>query len=193
MTRIPVLPAVTLALGVLAAPSLAREDDGPAKGVRKIEAVFDPAEAKPGQTVTLKITVELADGYHTYPTKQTDKNAAAMVNKITFPAASGVVFVGDLKDPDKPATKAEPELGIKELKTHSGTVVFEKKVVVSPKASAGEQAAKPKVRILVCDATTCFPPKTLTPEAKLTVLAGPPVAVEKQYEAEVKKALAEMK
>ena len=44
-----------------------------------------PAEAKPGQTVTFTLTVELNDGYHTYPTVQPDKKAAGMVNEIKFP------------------------------------------------------------------------------------------------------------
>jgi hypothetical protein len=117
-----------------------------------------------------------------------------MVNKITFPAPAGVVFVGETKDPADPDTKAEPEIGIKELRTHAGTVVYERKAVVSPKASAGEQAVKVKAfRIMVCDATTCFPPKTFTPEAKLKVLAGPAVAVEAAYRDEVAKALDEKK
>src|SRR5262245_44481924 len=119
------LTASVVVLGVLALPGFA-DDAGPARGVKKVEATFEPAEAKPGQTVTLKITVELLDGYHTYPTKQVDKNAAQMVNKITFPAPAGVIFVGETKDPANPDTKAEPEIGIKELRTHAGTVVFER-------------------------------------------------------------------
>ena len=43
--------------------------------MKKVEAKFDPAEAKPGQTVTFKLTVELNDGYYTYPTRQADKAA----------------------------------------------------------------------------------------------------------------------
>ena len=55
------------------------------KAVKKVEASFSPAEAKPGQTVTFSVTIELNDGYHTYPTVQTDKMAASMVNEIKFP------------------------------------------------------------------------------------------------------------
>jgi len=55
------------------------------KAVNKVEAKFTPAEAKPGQTVTFTLTVELNDGFHTYPTVQPDKQAAGMVNDITFP------------------------------------------------------------------------------------------------------------
>jgi len=185
--------ALTIVAGLTAAPTPAA-DDGPAKGVKKLELSFEPASAKPGQTVTVKITVELADGYHTYPTKQTDKNAESMVNKLTFPAPGDLIFVGDVTEPINPETKAEPELGIKELKLYTGTLTYEKKAVVSPKATAGEKDVKLKgVRLTVCDATNCYPPKTLTPVAKLKVLDGPAVAVAKEYEDEVNKVLAEKK
>jgi hypothetical protein len=171
-------------------PSPAADDDGPAKGVKTVEATVEPTEAKPGQTVTLKITVELAGGFHTYPTRQSDKNASSMVNKIAFPDVAGLIFVGEVIDPTNPETKAEPELGIKELKTYSGTIVYERKAVVSPKANSGEQVVKLKaVRLTVCDATNCYPPKTLTPQARFKVLDGPAVPVEKAYQDEVTKAL----
>src|SRR5438128_9064819 len=55
------------------------------KAVKKIEGKFDPAEAKPGQTVTFKLIVDLNDGYHTYPTVQPDKGAESFVNDIKVP------------------------------------------------------------------------------------------------------------
>ena len=62
------------------------------KAVKKIEAKFDPAEAKPGQTVTFKLTIELNDGYYTYPSVQPEKAAASYVNIFKFPAAGNVIF-----------------------------------------------------------------------------------------------------
>ena len=73
--------------------------------IKKIEASFEPAEAKPGQTVTLKITVQLADGYHTYPVVQPAPEAKFSANKITFPSSGPVVLVGDVVDPVQPKTK----------------------------------------------------------------------------------------
>src|SRR5262249_35362579 len=107
------------------------------KAVKKVEASFSPAEAKPGQTVTFTLTIELNDGYHTYPTVQTDKEAAAMVNEIKFPDPGAVIFVDKLEEPKNAKTKAEPELGIVELRYCTGTVTYSRKVVVSPKAAAG--------------------------------------------------------
>jgi hypothetical protein len=185
--------AVTTAAAffIVSAPAA---DDGPAKGVKKIELSFDPSSAKPGQTVTVKITVELEDGFHTYPTKQTDKNAESYVSKIAFPGAGDLIFVGDVKDPNHPQSKAEPEAGVKELKFYTGTFTYERKAVVSPQATSGEKTVKLKsLRLTVCDEKNCYPPKMLTPDAKLKVLDGPAVEVEKEFQDEVKKALAEKK
>ncbi len=160
------------------------------KGVQKVEVGFEPAEARPGQVVTFKLTVTLAEGYHTYPLLQADKQAAEMVNKIDFPEAGPIVFVGEAVNPPAPESKAEPLLGIKSLNYYSGKVVYERKAVVSPKANAGAiNVAIPKFVLSVCDKDSCFPPKTLAPEAAFKVLDGPAVVVDPKYVAEVQKAL----
>jgi hypothetical protein len=160
------------------------------RAVKNVEAKFEPAEAKPGQTVTFKLTVDLKEGYHTYPTVQPDKLAASMVNTITFPAPAGVIFVGPVTDPKDFETKAEPELMIKELRYSSGTAVFTRKAVISPKAAAGSATVKlESFKLLVCDKSNCFPPKAVPVEASLKILDGPAVAVEKEFADEVAKAL----
>lgn len=159
------------------------------KAVKKLEVTFDPVEAKPGATVTCKITIELNEGYYTYPTKQPEKAAAEMTNRIKFPDPGAVIFVGTVTDPDKYETKSEPDLGIRELRYYEGKVVYERKVVVSPSAKPGEVTVKlESFTLTVCDAKNCFPSKKLTPEAKLKVLDGPAVPVDPKYADEVKKA-----
>ena len=185
------VPAFAAALALPAGPADAQKPGWYEKAVKKVEATFDPAEAKPGQTVTLKLTVELNEGYHTYPTKQPEKAAADMVNQIKFPDAGAVVFVGGVIDPEKYVTKAVPELDVKELRENEGKVVYARKAVVSPKAAAGATTVKlPEFRLMVCDENNCFPPKKLPVEATLKVLAGPAVEVDKAYADEVSKALA---
>jgi len=178
-----------LCLPLFFLPAAAFAQKGFDKAVTKVTATFHPAEAKPGQTVTLKLTVELAAGYHTYPLVQTDPKAKAMVNTVAFPAAGAVVFVGDATDPEGGDVVAEPLLGILAMKHLTGTVVYERPAVVAPTAAAGQVTVTvPKFVVSVCDHDNCFPPKTLTPEATLTVLAGPAVAVEAKYAAAVKAA-----
>ncbi len=168
-----------------------KKNDWYAKAVTKFETTVEPAEAKPGQTVTMRFAFDLAPGYTTYPTVQVDKNAEGMVNRVTYPEAGAVVFVGDTIDPPKYLKKQELEVGIKELRYYSGKVVFERKFVVNPTQRPGEiTVTVPAFKMMVCDASNCFPAKNLVPEAKLKVLPGPAVAVEKEFADEVAKALA---
>ena len=191
MTRVcAVVFAMAVAALVAAVPGTATAQKWYEKAVKKVEGRFTPAEAKPGQTVTFSLTVELNDGYHTYPTVQPDKLAAGMTNVIKFPDPGTVVFVGDTLDPKDFVAKEEPDLGIKELRVNVGTVVYTRKAVVSPKASAGAASVKlAAFSLSVCDKLNCFPAKTVPVEAALKVLDGPPVAVEKAFADEVAKAL----
>lgn len=186
-----VIPFALLLAALPGQPAAALQKGWYEKAVKKVEAAFDPAEAKPGQTVTFKLTVALNDGYHTYPTAQPEKAAEGFVNQVKFPDPGAVIFVGPVTDPKGFVTKAVPELQIKELREYPGTVTFTRKAVVSPKAAAGAAEVKlPTFKLTVCDEKNCFPPKAVPAAAALKVLDGPPVPVEKEYAAEVEKALA---
>ncbi len=182
--------AMTVAAILAAFPGTANAQKWYEKAVKKVEGRFTPAEAKPGQTVTFTLTVELNEGYHTYPTAQPDPKAEGMVNVLKFPEPGAVIFIGSTQDPKDFATKEEPEIGIKELRYNTGVVVYTRKAVVSPKASVGEAKVKlATFSLSVCDKNNCFPAKTVPVEAVLKVLDGPPVPVEKAYADEVAKAL----
>ena len=191
------VPACCVALALASAPAspvarAAAAQKWYEKAVKKVSGEFTPAEAKPGQTVTFSLTVELNEGYHTYPTAQVDKMAAGMVNVLKFPDAGAVIFVDRVQDPKDPKTKADPEIGITELRYYEGKVTFTRKAVVSPKAAAGATAVKlAAFKLSVCDKQNCFPPKDVPVEAALKVLDGPAVSVQKEYADEVKKALGE--
>lgn len=153
--------------------------------VKKVEATFEPADAKPGQTVTLKIVVQLADGYHTYPVVQPSPEAKYSANKATFAAGGPVVFVGELVDPVQPKTKKIEDY---DLLVYPGGGTWIRKAVVLPGAKAGAGTAKIQFTLLVCDEDNCFPPKKIDLEAKIKVLEGPGVDVDPRYKKEVEKA-----
>src|SRR5262249_30952728 len=189
MTRVSAVMFALAAAAILAAvPGSANAQKWYEKAVKKIEGKFTPAEAKPGQTVTFTLTVDLNDGYHTYPTMQPDKAAEANVNIIKYPAAGTVIFVGTTTDPKDFKTKDKPDAGIKELRYNTGRVVYTRKAVVSPKAASGEAKVKlSEFSLSVCDIKNCFPAKVVPVEAAIKVLDGPPVEVEKAYAEEVTK------
>lgn len=181
MTR---LHLATLGLGLLAAPALAQPTFD--EVVKKAEAKFEPATAKPGQTVTLKVNLQLMTGWHTYPVVQTDKAAKTYTNRFTFPAGGAIVYVGDFDDPAGAKEKPEPLAMIEKLIYYPGGATWERKAVVLPSTKGGDVSSKIKVKVLVCDKDNCLPPKTLELEAVLKV-AGDPVPVDPKYKTEVEK------
>jgi hypothetical protein len=155
--------------------------------VKKAEATFEPATARPGQTVMLKVSLKLLEGWHTYPTFQPEKAAKTYVNKLTFPQPGAIVYVGTVDDPPDAKEKAEPLANIEKMLVYPGSATWERKAVVLPSAKAGKATSKVMFKVLVCDKDNCLPPKTLELEATLKI-AGDPVAVDPKYKAEVEKA-----
>jgi hypothetical protein len=181
MTRILFSLSVLLAF-VAVAPAQGTKSK---EAIKKVEAVFEPAEAKPGQTVTLKIVVQLADGYHTYPIMQPAPEAKYSTNSIVFPKDGPVIFVGETVDPPDAKSKKEETY---ELLTYPGGGTWTHKAVVPPAAKSGPVTAKVKFTMLVCDENNCFPPKKYDLEVPLKILDGPAAAVDPKYKAEVEKA-----
>jgi hypothetical protein len=170
---------VALSGGVLAQAPKAKD------AVKKVEAVFEPAEAKPGQTVTLKVVVQLADGYFTYPTVQPAPEAKYSANSLVFPKDGPLVFVGETVDPVLPKSKKIEDY---EMLIYPGGGTWIRKAIVLPTAKAGASTSKVKFKLLVCDENVCFPPKTHELEASLKILDGPAVTVDAKYKDEVEKA-----
>ena len=182
---------IASAVGVLVlfgGPALSA--DPPSKGVKSVALSVEPKEAKPGQTVRVKLTIELESGFTIYATEQSDKNATDFVTAIPYPAPGPVVFVGSIKEPESPVLKAEPLLGIKALRVFEGKVVFERAAVVAPTTAAGPTTIKlAGLKLQACDDKNCYPGKAISPEVELKVLPGPAVEIEKKYKEEVEKAL----
>jgi hypothetical protein len=155
--------------------------------VKKADIKFEPATAKPGQTVTVKISLQLMDGWHTYPLVQPEKGAKSFTNKLTFPEPGALVYVGESDDPPDAKEKAEPLLSVEKMLIYPGGATWERKAVILPTTKPGELASKLKFKVLVCDKDNCLPPRTLELEGKIKV-EGDPVPVDKKYKAEVEKA-----
>src|SRR5438067_13315437 len=89
----------TLLAAVIGAPPVVAGPRDFGVVARKVEARFVPETAKPGETVTWRLTIELIPGWHTYPTQQVDPKAEGQVNVIKFPTSPDVIFVDQLQDP----------------------------------------------------------------------------------------------
>jgi thiol:disulfide interchange protein/DsbC/DsbD-like thiol-disulfide interchange protein len=148
------------------------------------EATVLPETVRRGQTVTLQLTFGLAPGWHTYPTRQTDPNAGDYVTGIKITPPEGVVVVGQMQEP-KPLSKPEPDLQIKDLHYYEGKFSWRQELLVLPRATPGKKEIKASIRLTVCDAHSCLPPKNEALTASFTVSDAAPVPVDPKYKHQV--------
>jgi thiol:disulfide interchange protein DsbD len=116
----------------------------------RIEARFEPATAKPGDSVTWIMTVEVVPGWHTYPTVQTDPEALSNVVVIKFPKTGNLTPTGPIIEPSNPIEKAYPELKIKKAYEYEGTVVWSQRMTLGNTTEPGPLVYKVPVTFLVC-------------------------------------------
>jgi len=167
-TRKVTLLALILATACLAFYTDDKKKEVPPEERLKAAAVFDPAEVKRGGTVTLKVTLTPAPGYHTYPIKQADAKADAFVTTIEFPGLKDLSPAKDWKEP-KPKVMEDKDLKAK-VGIFEEKAVLENKFMVSKEAAAGAKKIKVKIATQVCDETGCIP-FSQTLEVPLTVSA----------------------
>lgn len=175
--------SVTLACVAVASPAFGQKTSFE-DVVTSVTAKVEPATVKRGETVKWTLRLEVAEGWHTYPTKQADERSESYVNKIAFPKAGDVVFVGDLKEP--PTTKIHTEADGSKVAEIEGAAVWERPLVIHPNTKPGKVTISVPVTISVCDQNTCLPPRKLTVEVVVTVSDAAPVKVDPKYQKEIK-------
>jgi len=152
-----------------------------------------PKEAKPGQTVQVKLTVEPKLLAWTYPTSPKDKDQPGS-NRINWEAkAADLVFVGAVVDPEGVKTKKRSDEPDKLAEYYPQKVTWVLNAVVSPKATPGAKSVPlAGSSIQVCgtvgDRELCLnTSQKEMPQAEFTVLDAPPMPVESQFAETLKK------
>ncbi|MBI5852712.1 MAG: thioredoxin family protein [Planctomycetes bacterium] len=150
----------TLAIGAAGGGATAAASDEPVS----VAARFATERASPGDEVTLEVTLDVADGYHVYGSKET----------LSRPVALAVTDTGELRvagDAEIPAgdEKVVETTTSWELK---GKVVLRQKLKVPAGLSAGTQTVRGKVSWMACDEQACFPPAEQ--EFTVTLAIGAP-------------------
>ncbi|HZT82283.1 MAG TPA: hypothetical protein VFA26_18795, partial [Gemmataceae bacterium] len=146
-----------------------------AKAVPKIDAAFDPPSAQPGQTVTWRLTLDVAPGWHVYPAQQPEKDAEKSVTQFTFPAAGDVAFTGTVRESGNAAVKLADEtdpFNRYRVRILQGKVVFERSATVKADARPGDRAIPVSVKIQACNEQNCLPAISVDTAAVLEVTPG---------------------
>ena len=190
MSRLfPVLALVLLAPAAAPAQIPQKLSD-----IAATRAEITPAKAKPGETVTYRLTLETKPGAWTYPIKSDTGQESLTV--LRHPAPGDLIFVTNATDPAGVWENVPDEGDPLKLVTHSkSAVTWEMKAVVSPKATPGQKSVvldKKETTLLACNKLGCvsssFDGSDL-PVAAFEVLSSDPVPVERQYKDAVEKAL----
>jgi thiol:disulfide interchange protein len=193
LQRIAYLAAIALFLA--ATPAVAQSGDVPGVTSKlppkfrkladvKLEVV--PAKAKWGETVIVKLTIELEPGEdgHTYPFFPTKYPGQEAKNNLALPkpsdaAAGGLIFLEGVADPSSPELHEKQRDGAPPGvmdQYYTNPVTWEFKAVVSPKAPVGKkEVGLGKTSLQVCNATNCIPAwGDKLPTAPFEVLEGTP-------------------
>lgn len=177
-------PAPEESKPAVASASPAKPDDSGQfrPGQAKFATAFEPAAARPGATVTLKVTATLEPGWHLYEVAPKDAPGPHTELELFDPA--GLAVAGEWKgDGNRIAQQdsAFPEVPFVEY--YEGEVTWSIPLKVPDDAPHGSREAKVQAYYQICDAQSCSRPGRWTlPAAVLTISADaaptPAAAVE---------------
>jgi thiol:disulfide interchange protein DsbD len=175
---------------VAEAAAQARKGPPPFQEVVKHSASIEPATARRGETVLMRLVLQVPDGYYTYPTEKStsDVDGDQQYDAFDFQPTADVVFVDQLIEPP---TKTKPGAKGSVRILPGNQIVWERPLVVRPDARPGQTVVSVVApHILVCDASHCYPPQKLVFSAPLTITTDEPTAVDAKYTEAVNQGIA---
>ncbi|HEX6810782.1 MAG TPA: cytochrome c biogenesis protein CcdA [Planctomycetota bacterium] len=131
-----------------------------------LAAAFEPASAKPGDTVTLVLNATVVDGWHAYGTLEKVNIPVALAPKKL--ELAGLELVGAAQIP--PGERHATAIGDSFPLPNEFTVKQTMKVPAG--MAAGDVTVKGALDYQICDENMCLPPTGAKFSAKLQVLAG---------------------
>ncbi len=184
MCRRLLLAAWTTCLATVAFPGPtlveAQDTKQPAKkdsraAARPKEATFTttvtPAEAKPGDTVTYKVTAKVEAPWHIYRYSKIQPNGPKYTEFDFFDPA-GLKLEGDWSPSSPPIKKNEPAFpNIPFLEYHEKEVTWSIQLKIPPNTAPGKKPLRCQIGYMICSDENCsFPGQWTLPDTELTVL-----------------------
>ena len=166
---------VFAALKPIAAATPAQKDSSPRYKPKDVvvTASVEPAKAKPGDTVTYRITAKLADGSHIY--KYVKHKPGPTDTRFDFFDTAGLKPIGEWTASEPPIRRADPANNNQVSEFHEGEVTWSHELKIPTDIPAGEKTLRCQAGYQVCNDTKCSIPGQWTlPGVVLTVLPGGP-------------------
>jgi thiol:disulfide interchange protein DsbD len=132
-----------------------------------------PPQARPGDTVTYRVTAEVAVPWHIYAQADAQPEQGPRATQFDFFDPAGLELVGAWTADPEPELKPEPAFDNQIYGSHEGRVVWSRTLKVPSGTPAGRKELKAQIYFMVCDPNGCKPPvyKTL-PTATVTIVGG---------------------
>jgi thiol:disulfide interchange protein DsbD len=158
----------------------AKKDTNPR--VRPKEISFassaSPAEAKPGEIVTYKVTAKVNKGFHLYSYAKEQPQTGPRRTQFDFFEMGGLEKDGDWTADQEPHRQADPNFDNQIVEFHENQVTWTLRLKVPADAKPGQVTLRNQVGFQICDDKSCKPPTYITlPDAKVTIKAGGSAAI----------------
>jgi len=136
----------------------------------RLTFVLSPRDAKPGDKVTLGITMHLESGWHTYSTTQKD-GPGSTTTTIKLTSGKSLRPIGDVFQPDRaPELTAQTSDNLEAKEVYHGDVTWTRRFKFEPQTGQNSFGIEGKIHYGVCDEKQCQPPRTV--EFKLGNVEG---------------------
>ena len=178
--------AAVLLAGLLASshPAWADDDAKPAKkdnpaslkpSQATLSASVEPADAKPGDVVTFKVTAKLDPGFHIYKYSK-EQGGGPVPTSFDFFGHAGLEVDGDWTASHDPQKHKDPNFpDVESVEYYEDEVTWSMKLRIPAGTGAGKETLRCQARYMICDAKTCsIPGRWTLPDVELTIKDGEP-------------------
>jgi thiol:disulfide interchange protein len=139
----------------------------------KLTFVLSPSDPKPGDDVTLGITMNLEAGWHTYSTTQKE-GVGSTTTTITLTKGKALRPIGDVFHPDRaPELTASRTDNLEPKEVYHGQVTWTRRFKFEPQPGQNGFGIEGKIHYGVCNEATCLPPKSIVFSLGNVDAAGP--------------------
>jgi suppressor for copper-sensitivity B len=151
---------------------------GGQSGHVKLNFLLSPSDPKPGDVVTLGVTMALDPDWHTYSTTQKESTGSTTTT-IKLKSTKGLQPMGETFKPDRaPDLTAKSGDNLEPKEVYHGEITWTRKFKFQPASDGKGFGVSGSIHYGVCNEAMCLPPKTV--EFKLGDLKGakePPAAL----------------
>lgn len=126
-------------------------------------------QVKPGVKLDIDLVARISDGWHVYSITQP---APPIATRVELAPGQPYTLEGDIGGP-APSVAFDESAGMT-VETYEGEAAFTLPIRVAAKAAPGRVPVRVQMRYQSCDGKICLPPKTLTVEVPLEIVAATP-------------------